>query len=130
MATYGMQIKNADNLVEFDSTSFGGVPISKHKRADGTYLNGLLAANVPLTTTVTNPLIYNYSDYPGRIIKFIPFNSGDTYYKVIQPNETVTGFTPEVNYARIAFFTNSDFTPTLATHGFERIETQVLVLLT
>lgn len=125
--TYGMQIKNADDLVEFDSTSFGGIPISKHRYSDGTYYIGLL--NISVTNLVTSPMIIDYSDYPGRSIKAIPFNSGDTYFKVIQPNQAPSGFTA-VNYARLAFFTNTDFTPSLATHGFERRGTQVLVLLT
>jgi hypothetical protein len=126
---YGMQVFAADGVtVNFDSSSFGGVPVTQHKQANGTYIVQTYL-NLDTTNTIGSQLVLNYSDYPGRKIKVIPINSGDTYYQVIQPNTTLSGFSP-VNYARISYFTNTDFTPTLATHGFTRIPTIILVLLT
>jgi hypothetical protein len=123
-----MQVYDTNGNVSFDSSSFGGIPINKHKKSDGSYI---VQSYLSLDTTSTSySEVLNYSDYPGRKIKVIPITSGDTYYYVIQPNDTsISGFS-SVNYARIAYFTTSDFSPTLATHGFTRVPTVVLVLLT
>ena len=135
--SYGMIVYSSDgSSVEFDSTSFGGIPIQKHYNADGSYVTGgYLALNT--TNTISSPAIFDYRDQigyqgVGRNIKVVPINTGDTYYRVIQPNTTdsyATGLSA-VNYARIAYFTNSDFTPDINTHGFIRQDTIVLVLLT
>ncbi|CAB5218492.1 hypothetical protein UFOVP218_22 [uncultured Caudovirales phage] len=127
--TYGMQVYATDGSVSFNSSSFGGVPVTQHKQSDGSYITQTYL-DLDTTNSISSPLVLNYSDYPGRKIKVVPINSGDTYYQVIQPNDgSISGFSA-VNYARIAYFTTSDFTPTLATHGFTRVATTVLVLLT
>lgn len=121
--TYGMQVFAADGVtVNFDSSSFGGVPVTKHKQSNGSYITETYL-NLDTTNTISSKIVLNYSDYPGRKIKVIPINSGDTYYQVTQPVSST-------DYATISYFTNTDFTPTLATHGFTRIPTIVLVLLT
>jgi hypothetical protein len=120
--TYGMQVYAADGSVSFDSSSFGGVPVTQHKQSNGSYIVQTYL-NLDTTNTISSPMVLNYSDYPGRKIKVIPINSGDTYYQVTQPVTTT-------DYARISYFTNTDFTPTLATHGFTRIPTIIWVLLT
>jgi len=135
--SYGMVVYSSDgSSVEFDSTSFGGIPIQKHYNADGSYVTGgYLALNT--TNTISSPAIIDYRDQIGygnigRNIKVVPISTGDTYYRVIQPNTTDSYITSlsSVNYARIAYYTNSDFTPILATHGFTRRDTIVLVLIT
>lgn len=123
-----MKVLNADGGTEFDSDSFGGVVINKHKKADGSYITGT-GISLNSNASITAPDIINYSDYPNRNIKVIPLTSGDTYYKVLQPNISYSGFST-VNYARIAYFSTSDFTPSLATHGFVRRDTPITVLLT
>ena len=136
-STATVTVVDNSSRVEFDSTSFGGVPIQKHYNpststdVDGAYLT-LNTANI-----ISSPAIFDYRDQigyqgVGRNIKVVPINSGDTYYRVIQPNTTDSYATSlsAVNYARIAYFTNSDFTPDINTHGFIRRDTIVLVLLT
>jgi hypothetical protein len=132
--TYGMQIYAADGVtVNFDSSSFGGVPVQKHWQSNGSYL-ATTYLSISTTNSMSSPVIIDYRDQPGRNIKVIPINSGDTYYRVIQPNQTDSILTSlsAVNYARIAYFTTTptDFTPTVATHGFTTIATIVMVLIT
>jgi hypothetical protein len=137
--SYGMVVYSSDgSRVEFDSTSFGGIPIQKHYNlSTNSYVTtgGYISLNT--TNTISSPEIFDYRDQigyqgVGRNIKVVPISTGDTYYRVIQPNTTDSYITSlsSVNYARIAYYTNSDFTPTLATHGFTRRDTIVLVLIT
>jgi len=136
-STATVAVIDNSSRVEFDSTSFGGIPIYKHYNVStNSYVTGgYLALNT--TNTISSPEIFDYRDQigyqgVGRNIKVVPINSGDTYYRVIQPNTTDSYITSlsSVNYARIAYYTNSDFTPTLTTHGFTRRDTIVLVLIT
>lgn len=113
---YGMKIYSQSNNLEFDSTSFGGIPIENAKDLSTIYGSD-------------NKQIINYTGYTGKNITIIPLVSGDVRYYPIQSGQTYGSFAA-VNYPRIAYWSISpDFSPTLATHGFVKKPTTILTLI-
>lgn len=114
---YGMQTYNADGGLEFDSNSFGGIPI------------GVL--DLSTTATSSNPTVIAYTQYEKRSLIVVPLISGDYLFKVFGPWDgpgtpgTTVGDYPQISY----WSANPDFSPTLSTHGFVKRPTKVLVLL-
>jgi hypothetical protein len=110
---YGMRTYNESGGLEFDSTSYGGVPI------------GIL--DLSTTATFNAPTVIRYPEYIGRTLTIVPLISGDYLYEAFGP---YNGVSPTGNYPQIAYWSvNPDFSPTLATHGFEKKPTKILVLL-
>lgn len=110
---YGMQTYNAAGGLEFDSNSFGGIPI------------GIL--DLSTTAESNNPTVIRYPEYEGRSLIVVPLISGDYLYKVFAPWD---GIAPIGNYPQISYWTaNPDFSPSLSTHGFVKRPTKILVLL-
>jgi hypothetical protein len=114
---YGMQTYNASGGLEFDSSSYGGIPIDM--------------LDLSTTATSNTPVVIRYPAYTGRTLTVIPLISGDYLYKVYGPYEGVpptsdaNGGFPQITYWSV----NPDFSPTLATHGFEKKPTRILVLI-
>ena len=110
---YGMRTYNAAGNLEFDSTSYGGIPI------------GIL--DLSTTAESSSPTVIRYPEHIGRSLTVIPLVSGDYLYKVHPPYE---GYSPTGNYPQISYWSaNPDFSPSLSTHGFVKRPTKVLVLL-
>jgi hypothetical protein len=113
---YGMRTYNDSGNIEFDSTSFGGVPIDI----------------IDLTTTagVNNPTFIRYPQHIGRSITIIPLVSGDYLCQAHGPYEGDPNIDLNANYPKLSYWSvNTDFSPTLSTHGFVKKPTKVLVLL-
>lgn len=114
---YGMRTYNDSGGIEFDSTSYGGIPIAM--------------LDLSTSATFNAPSVIRYPEHTNRRLTVIPLVSGDYLYKVHGPYEGVpptfdaNGGFPQITYWAI----NSDFSPTIATHGFEKKPTKILVLL-
>jgi hypothetical protein len=110
---YGMQTYNDSGGLEFDSSSYGGIPL------------GIL--DLSTTATSGSPTVIRYTAQTGRRLTVIPLVSGDYLYRVHDPYQ---GYAPIGDYPQISYWSaNPDFSPTLATHGFEKKPTKILVLL-
>jgi hypothetical protein len=110
---YGMKTYNAQNVLEFDSTSYGGIPVEL----------------IELSTTAdsNNPTVIRYTAQEGRTLTVIPLVSGDYLYKIHNPYE---GYAPTGNYPQISYWAaNPNFSPSLSTHGFVKKPTKILVLV-
>jgi hypothetical protein len=114
---YGMRTYNESGGIEFDSTSYGGIPI----------------AMLDLSTSATSnaPSVIRFPEYTNRNLTVIPLVSGSCLYRVYKPYEGVpptfdaNGGFPQITY----FAIDPEFSPTIATHGFEKKPTKILVLI-
>jgi len=114
---YGMRTYNESGGIEFDSTSYGGIPI------------GML--DLSTSAISSNPTIITYPQHEGRRLTVVPLISGDYLYKVFGPwDGPGTPGATIGNYPQLSYWSVSpDFSPTIATHGFEKKPTKILVLL-